>query len=192
MSTTASLQSLMIDELRDLYDAEKQLAKALPKLASGSSSDDLREAIETHLEQTKAHVERLERTFDLLGEKANGRKCAGVAGIIHEGETLLASDLDGAVKDAGIIAGAQRAEHYEIGAYGTVIAWARQLGHDDVASLLHDTLEEEKQADRKLTELAEGGINDEASEPDAQSAEIDDERATTMRARPQARAKGRR
>jgi ferritin-like metal-binding protein YciE len=165
------LHDLFLDELRDLYDAEKQLTKALPKLAKGSTSADLRSAIESHLEETRGHVDRLERAFQLLDERARGKHCAGIAGIVEEGSDLLAEDLDERVMDAGIIAGAQRAEHYEMAAYGSVIAWAKAMGHDEVASLLAETLEEEKAADAKLTALAEGGINDAAASGEGEEAE---------------------
>jgi ferritin-like metal-binding protein YciE len=160
----------MIEEIRDLYDAERQLVKALPKMAKGASSGDLRSLIEAHLGETQGQVKRLERAFSMLDEKPRGKHCAGIAGIIKEGADLLEDDFDGAVLDAGIIAGAQRAEHYEIGAYGSVIAWARQLGESEVASLLEETLEEEKGADKKLSALAESAINEQAeneSEHDA-------------------------
>jgi ferritin-like metal-binding protein YciE len=153
----------MIEEIRDLYDAERQLVKALPKMAKGASSNDLRSLIETHLGETQEQVKRLERAFEMLDERPRGKHCAGIAGIIKEGSDLLDEDFDGAVLDAGIIAGAQRAEHYEIGAYGSVIAWARQIGEGEVASLLEETLEEEKGADKKLSDLAESSINQEAA-----------------------------
>ena len=153
----------MIEEIRDLYDAERQLVKALPRMAKGASSDDLRSLIGAHLGETQEHVKRLERAFEMLDERPRGKHCAGIAGIIKEGSALLEEDFDGAVLDAGIIAGAQRAEHYEMGAYGSVIAWARQLGESEVASLLEQTLEEEKGADKKLTALAENSINQEAA-----------------------------
>jgi ferritin-like metal-binding protein YciE len=165
------LHDLFLDELRDLYDAEKQLTKALPKLAKGATSADLRSAIESHLDQTREHVDRLERAFQLLDERARGKHCAGIAGIVEEGSDLLAEDLDEHVMDAGIIAGAQRAEHYEMAAYGSVIAWAKAMGHDEVASLLAETLEEEKAADAKLTELAEGGINEAAASGESEAEE---------------------
>ena len=158
-----SLRELMIEEIRDLYDAERQLVKALPKMAKGATSDDLRSLIETHLEETQGQVKRLEQAFEMLQEKPRGKHCAGIAGIIKEGSDLLEEDFDGAVLDAGIIAGAQRAEHYEMGAYGSVIAWAKQLGEGEVASLLEETLEEEKGADEKLSALAESSINQEAA-----------------------------
>jgi ferritin-like metal-binding protein YciE len=158
-----TLRELMIEEIRDLYDAERQLVKALPKMAKGATSDELRSLIETHLEETQGQVKRLEQAFEMLQEKPRGKHCAGIAGIIKEGSDLLEEDFDGAVLDAGIIAGAQRAEHYEMGAYGSVIAWAKQLGEGDVASLLEETLEEEKGADEKLSALAESSINQEAA-----------------------------
>ena len=169
----------MIEEIRDLYDAERQLVKALPKMAKGATSDELRSLIETHLEETEEQVKRLERAFEMLDEKPRGKHCAGIAGIIKEGSDLLEEDFDGAVLDAGIIAGAQRAEHYEIGAYGSVIAWAKQMGEGEVASLLEETLEEEKGADEKLSALAESSINQQAasgggSDEDDQDA-MDDE-----------------
>lgn len=153
----------MIEEIRDLYDAERQLVKALPKMAKGASSGELRSLIEAHLGETQEQVKRLERAFELLQEKPRGKHCAGIAGIIKEGSDLLEEDFDGAVLDAGIIAGAQRAEHYEMGAYGSVIAWAKQIGEGDIASLLEETLEEEKGADEKLSALAESSINQQAA-----------------------------
>jgi ferritin-like metal-binding protein YciE len=158
-----TLRQLMIEEIRDLYDAERQLVKALPKMAKGASSDELRSLIEAHLGETQGQVKRLERAFELLQEKPRGKHCAGIAGIIKEGSELLEEDFDGAVLDAGIIAGAQRAEHYEMGAYGSVIAWAKQIGEGDIASLLEETLEEEKGADEKLSALAESSINQQAA-----------------------------
>jgi ferritin-like metal-binding protein YciE len=163
MNQDHTLHNLMLDEIRDLYDAEKQLVKALPKMAEKASSSGLRQAIEKHLGETQGHVQRLEEVFGMLGEKAKGKHCAGIAGIIDEGSDILGSDYEGVVKDAGIIAGAQRAEHYEIAAYGNVIAWAKTMGHEQLASLLHETLQEEKAANDKLTALGEGGINQEAS-----------------------------
>ena len=159
MPQEQTLRTLLVDEIRDLYDAERQLVKALPRMAKGAESDDLRELIEAHLGETHTHVERLERVFGLLDEKVRGKHCAGIAGIIEEGSNLLGEDFEGAVMDAGIIAGAQRAEHYEIGAYGSVIAWAKQLGEDQIVATLAETLDEEKAADQKLTDLAESSIN---------------------------------
>ena len=160
----------MIEEIRDLYDAERQLVKALPKMAKGASSDELRSLIETHLGETQEQVKRLERAFEVLDEKPRGKHCAGIAGIIKEGSDMLEEDFEGAVLDAAIIAGAQRAEHYEMGAYGSVIAWAKQIGEGEVASLLEETLEEEKGADEKLSVLAESSINQKAASQKSQQA----------------------
>ena len=165
----------MVDEIRDLYDAERQLVKALPKMAKGATSSELRTLIEGHLDETQEQVKRLERAFQLLDEKPRGKHCAGIAGIIEEGSNLLEEDFDGAVLDAGIIAGAQRAEHYEIGAYGSVIAWAKQLGEAELASLLEDNLQEEKNADEKLSALAESTINSQAAAARGDSQDNEDE-----------------
>ncbi|HWB30928.1 MAG TPA: ferritin-like domain-containing protein [Vicinamibacterales bacterium] len=191
-SASMPLHDLFLDELRDLYDAERQLTKALPKLAKGSASPDLRSAIESHLEETRGHVERLERAFQMLDERARGKHCAGIAGIIEEGSDLLAEDLGDSVMDAGIIAGAQRAEHYEMAAYGSVIAWAKAMGHDDVASLLAETLEEEKAADAKLTELAEGGINEAAATGEGDEEEEETTRQSSSRSKSRMAAESRR
>lgn len=156
-----SLRELYIDELRDLYNAETQLVKALPKMAKASSQDQLREAFEEHLRQTTGHVSRLEQIFDQLGEKASGKKCLGMEGLVKEGAETIKEDYTDALKDAAIIGAAQRVEHYEMAGYGTVRTFAELLGEDEHVSLLEQTLEEEKQADEKLTELAEA-INQEA------------------------------
>ena len=160
---THPLRKLMIEELKDLYNAEKQLTKALPKLAKNATSDELRDLLESHLEETEHQISRLEEAFEMLGEKPRGKHCEGIAGIVEEGSNLLQEDFDGPVLDAGIIAGAQRTEHYEIAAYGSVMAWAKTLGLNDIASLLDETLEEEKAADEKLSALAESSINREAA-----------------------------
>ena len=157
------LRKLLVEELRDLYNAEKQLTKALPKLAKNATSEPLRELLETHLDETEQQVGRLEEAFEMLGEKPRGKHCDGIAGIIEEGNALLQEDFDGAVLDAGIIAGAQRSEHYEIAAYGSVMAWAKVLGLKDLAALLDETLEEEKAADKKLSALAESAVNRQAA-----------------------------
>jgi ferritin-like metal-binding protein YciE len=161
--TTQTLHEAFLDELRDAYDAEKQLIKALPKLARAAESDDLRSAFETHLEETLGHAERLERVFTSLGEKARGKHCDGIAGIIEEGKSIMDEDFEGTTLDACLIAAAQRAEHYEMAAYGTLVAWARAMGHDEAVGLLEKILEEEKAADEKLSLIAEGGINDDAA-----------------------------
>ena len=149
-----SLEKLYVDELKDLLSAEKQLTKALPKMAKAASSEDLRDGFEEHLEQTKGHVERLEEIFTMLNAKAGGKKCVGMEGIIQEGAEVMAEAYEGAVMDAALISAAQRVEHYEIAAYGTVCAYAELLGESDQAALLRQTLEEEKETNEKLTELS--------------------------------------
>jgi ferritin-like metal-binding protein YciE len=163
MPQTGTLHDAFIDELRDAYDAEKQLTKALPKLAKAAASDELREAFESHLEETRGHVERLEQVFASLDEKVRGKHCDGIAGIIEEGKSVMDQDFDEQAMDACLIAAGQRAEHYEMAAYGTLIAWATAMGHTEAAELLQETLDEEKAADEKLTTLAEGGINEAAA-----------------------------
>lgn len=155
------LKELYVEELKDIYNAENQLVKALPKLAKAAASDELREGFEAHLEQTKEHVARLERIFEMLGESPKGKKCAGMQGLVEEGSEVIKEDLAGAVLDAALIGAAQRVEHYEIAAYGTVVAFAETLGENDHVALLEATLSEEKETDEKLTELAKQ-INQEA------------------------------
>jgi ferritin-like metal-binding protein YciE len=157
-----TLEELYNEELRDLYDAENRIVKTLPKLAKESSSDDLRAAFEEHLEQTKGHVQRLVQIFKNMDEKPRAKTCDGIKGIIEEGSEILELE-DGASKDAGLIGGAQRVEHYEMAAYGTVRTWAKQLGRDEDAKLLQQTLDEEKAVDEKLSRLA-GSINAAATE----------------------------
>lgn len=164
MAETGTLHDAFIDELKDTYDAERQLTKALAKLAKAASAPSLREAFETHLEETEAQIERLERVFESLDEKARGKHCEGIAGIIEEGKSIMEEDFDETTMDACLIAAGQRAEHYEMAAYGTLVAWARAMGHAEAADLLQETLDEEKAADEKLSSLAEGGINDSAAE----------------------------
>ncbi|MDP2390961.1 MAG: ferritin-like domain-containing protein [Acidobacteriota bacterium] len=177
-----TLRDAFVDEVRDMYNAEKQLLKALPKLAKAASSDELRTALESHLEETQGQVARLEKVFELLDEKPRGKHCAGMAGIIEEGSDVLQEDFEGAVMDACIIAAGQRAEHYEMAAYGTSIAWAEALGLTEVAQLLTETLEEEKAADMKLSAMAEAGINDAATADDSDE-DDEDEPAKTEPAR---------
>jgi len=153
-----SLRELYIDELRDLYSAETQLTKALPKMAKKSANIELRQAFEEHLRQTSEHVSRLEQIFDMLDEKATGKKCLGVEGLVKEGAETIQEDYEDAVMDAAIIATARRVEHYEIAAYGTTRELARLLGEDEHLSLLEQTLHEEKQTDERLAQLA-GEIN---------------------------------
>ncbi len=174
-----NLREALVDEIRDLYNAEKQLIKALPKMAKASSNEELRTAFETHLEETQGQIGRLERVFELLDEKPRGKHCAGMAGIIEEGNEKLEEDMEDAVMDACIIKSAQSAEHYEIGSYGTAIAWAEALELTEVAELLEETLAEEKEADAKLSALAESGINEAAtageSEEDSGDEDEDEE-----------------
>jgi len=150
-----SIRELLVDEMRDLYDAEKQLVKALPKMAKTSSNDALRDAIESHLEQTKGHVQRLEQAFEMLDGKVRSKPCKAMKGLIEEGKETMGEDLAELLMDSALICAAQKVEHYEIAGYGTVSAWARSLGLDDVAELLEATLAEEKDADEKLTQVAE-------------------------------------
>jgi ferritin-like metal-binding protein YciE len=164
MAESGTLHDAFIDELRDAYDAEKQLTKALPKLAKASTSSALRQAFEAHLEETQGQIMRLEEVFGLLNEKVQGKHCDGIAGIIEEGKSVMEEDFEDTAMDACLIAAGQRAEHYEMAAYGTLVAWARALGHDDVADLLEQTLDEEKAADEKLTALAESGVNQKAAD----------------------------
>jgi ferritin-like metal-binding protein YciE len=164
MAEMGTLHEAFVDELRDTYDAEKQLTKALPKMAKAANSPELRGAIESHLEETRHQVERLEQVFESLDEKARGKHCDGIAGIIQEAQAMMQENFDEATADACLIASAQRAEHYEMAAYGTLVSWARAMGHDDAADLLQETLDEETAADEKLSALAEGGINEQAAE----------------------------
>jgi ferritin-like metal-binding protein YciE len=175
MAEMGTLHEAFVDELRDTYDAEKQLTKALPKMAKAANSPELREAIESHLEETRQQVERLEQVFASIDEKARGKHCDGIAGIIEEAQAIMREDFHEPTADACLIAAAQRAEHYEMAAYGTLVAWARAMGHDDAAELLQETLDEEKAADEKLNSLAEGGINEQAAEGAHQGDDEEDE-----------------
>ena len=163
MAEPGTLHDAFIDELRDSYDAEKQLTKALAKLAKAASNPQLRQAFESHLEETQGQIDRLEQVFESLDEKVRGRHCDGITGIIDEGKSIMAEDFDKSTMDACLIAAGQRAEHYEMAAYGTLVAWAQAMGHTDAAKLLQKTLDEEKAADKKLSGLAEGGINGSAA-----------------------------
>jgi ferritin-like metal-binding protein YciE len=182
MADAGTLHDAFLDELRDTYDAEKQLTKALPKLAKAAASPDLRAAFEAHLGETREHVARLEQVFETLDQKVQGKHCEGIAGIIEEGKSIMEEDFDDATMDACLIAAGQRAEHYEIAAYGTLVAWAQGMGHTEAATLLQETLEEEKAADKKLSSLAEGGINQEAADvahPVGEDEEDEDEESAT-------------
>jgi ferritin-like metal-binding protein YciE len=160
-----ALKEHYIEELKDIYSAENQLIKALPKMAKAATSEDLRAGFEEHLEQTKGHVERLEQIFEALGEKPTGKKCHGMEGLITEGSEVLEQDLDDEVRDAALISAAQRVEHYEIAAYGTVRTYAELLGETEAVELLQETLDEEKETDEKLTSLSRE-INLQAAQAD--------------------------
>jgi ferritin-like metal-binding protein YciE len=157
-----SLQKLFVHELKDLYSAENQILEALPKMAEKASNPELRQAFERHHRQTEEQVRRLDRIFDSLEHQPGGHKCRGMEGLIQEGEEVMKEAESDAVRDAGMIAAAQRVEHYEIAAYGTARTYARVLGNEDAAELLQQTLEEEGEADKQLTMLAEGQVNREA------------------------------
>jgi ferritin-like metal-binding protein YciE len=185
-----ALKELYIDELRDLYDAENRLVKALPEMAKNAESDELRAGFEEHLEQTKGHVDRLRQIFESLDEKPTGKKCAAMVGLIQEGEELMDEDFEGGVKDAALISAAQRVEHYEIAAYGCLKTWAGLLGETEAQSLLEQTLNEEKATDEKLTELSEE-INLEATGDDASASEDPSEDVSVPAPRKAARGKSR-
>lgn len=161
-----TLNQLLEEELKDIYSAEKQLLKALPKMAKKASSEELRSALEEHLEVTEGQVERLEEVFEALGKPAKAKTCKAMQGLIEEATEIMEEDAEDAVMDAGIIAAAQKVEHYEIASYGTVRTWARLCGEDEAAELLQETLDEEGEADKRLTELAESFVNPEAESDD--------------------------
>ena len=158
-----TLHDAFVTEIRDIYDGERQITKALPKMIKKATSDDLREALEAHLEQTHGHIQRLEQVFEALEEKVRGKRCEGIAGLLEEGKSMMEEDFDDAAMDACLIGAGQRVEHYEMAAYGTLVAWSQAMGHDEVTSLLQQTLDEEKAADEKLSEIAEESVNDEAA-----------------------------
>ena len=164
-----SLETLLIEELRDLYNAERQILKALPKMAKAASSPGLQKGFQEHLQQTQTQVERLDKIFTDLGESPKGKKCEAMEGLLKEGAELLEADAEPSVLDAALIAAAQRVEHYEIAGYGCARTYAKLLGHAEATQLLQQTLDEEKRTDVKLTELAVGSINTEAVDPEASS-----------------------
>ena len=181
--TKNSLNELYVDELKDLFSAENQLVKALPKMAKAASSEELRQGFEDHLEQTKGHVARLEQIFESIGESAKGKKCLGMEGLVKEGAEIMDEDFDSDVMDAALTSAAQRVEHYEIAAYGTVRDYAELLNQQEHASLLQETLDEEKETDRRLTELskkinAQATEKGEAREEEAEEIETRLKRAT--------------
>jgi len=188
----ATLHDLFLDEIKDLYSAEKQLVKALPKMIKKASSSELSRGLQKHLDQTHDQVVRLEQVFAELSVPARAKKCVGMEGLIEEGEEILEHEGDPDVIDAGIIAAAQKVEHYEISAYGTAVAHAKAMGHTKVEKLLQATLDEEYEADKKLTAVAEGSVNrlatvsaeDEEDRPVAKSRSRAESRADEMRASP--------
>jgi ferritin-like metal-binding protein YciE len=175
----ADLRETFIDELRDLLDAEKQLLKALPKLAKAAESEELRSAFETHAEETEEQIGRLEQVFQIFEMEPRGKKCAGMQGLVEEG----AEKIEEEAGDAALICAAQKAEHYEIAAYGSLAAWAKLLGEEEAVDLLEQNLEEEKQTDEKLTEIAESTVNaDEANESGGEDEEADSKRGRKPKA----------
>jgi ferritin-like metal-binding protein YciE len=164
MAGIDSLDTLLEEELKDTYDAEKQLTKALPKLAKKATADELKAAFEQHLRQTEQHIERLEQVFESLELPVKGKKCEGMRNLIKEGDEMISEAEDDATRDAVMIAAAQKVEHYEIAAYGTMRTWATVLGYDEVARLMEETLNEEKETDRNLTKIAESSVNEASAE----------------------------
>jgi len=154
MPTIESLEELLVEELRDLYDAEKQLVKALPKMAKAASSEELKAAFQEHLEQTKGQVQRLEQVFESLDEKAKSKPCKAMKGLIEEGQEVMQEDASEPITDLALIGAAQKVEHYEISGYGTARTFAEQIGNNKAAKLLEQTLKEEEQTDKKLTEIS--------------------------------------
>jgi ferritin-like metal-binding protein YciE len=171
----AKFEELLKAELQDLYDAEYQIIRALPKMAEVASSEELKSAFEDHLEQTREQVKRLDRVFKLLGEKPQGKTCEGMHGLMKEGEQIIAEFAKSPVLDAAIIGTAQKIEHYEISAYGTARTMAEMLGQQDAAELLEETLEEEKATDETLTEIAESIMSGEDIEDEEEEEEIEEE-----------------
>lgn len=171
-----SLRDLFLEQIKDIYSAEQQITKALPKMAKAASSNELQSAFRQHLEMTQEQVRRLDQIFHDLGKTSKGKKCKGMEGLIEEGEEMIKDFDDPEVRDAGLIAAAQRVEHYEISAYGTARTYARMLGEERAADLLQQTLQEEGETDKKLTELAENSINLRAREKgDSQEEEEEEE-----------------
>ncbi|HET9252261.1 MAG TPA: ferritin-like domain-containing protein [Candidatus Eisenbacteria bacterium] len=176
-----SFDKLYVDQLRDMYNAEKQLTKALPKMAKAASNRELRAALEEHLEVTKRQVERLEEIFRGLGRPATGKTCKGMGGLIEEGQEILEEDFEPDVLDAGIIAAAQKVEHYEIASYGTLRTFAETKGDTKSARILQEILEEEKEADRRLTDIAESTINAEAETAGSETGDKEGEKRGSPR-----------
>jgi ferritin-like metal-binding protein YciE len=156
------IRELLVEEMEDLYDAEKQLVKALPKMAKAASNHELSQAFTSHLHETEGHVKRLEQAFELLGQKPKSKPCAAMKGLIQEAQETIEEDMPDALHDSAIICAAQKVEHYEMAGYGTLSAWAKTLGLEDVAELLEETLEEERAADEKLTDVGSEVLADAA------------------------------
>lgn len=175
MAAMEDLRDLLVQELQDLYDAEHRITKALPKMRKAAGSEELKEAFDSHLQETEGQIQRLEDCFELLGESPKRKKCHGILGLIEEGREEMEEDANQAVLDAALIGAAQKVEHYEMASYGTARTHAQLLGNADVASLLQETLDEESAANEKLTAIAEAGINDAAAE--GRDDENSDERA---------------
>ena len=160
-----SLRDIFVDELKDIYDAEQQIVKALPNMVKAASTPELGKAFQHHLEETKGHVQRIEQIFQAIGEEPKAKKCDGVRGILKEGEDAIDLDGDAKTRDAALIAAAQRVEHYEMAVYGSLKTWASQIGDERAAGLLDETLNEEKAANQKLSEIATSGVNSGAARP---------------------------
>ncbi len=175
MAKITSLHDLFLHELADLYDAEHQILEALPRMVEAVTHKELKKALKDHLHQTEEQVNRLEEVYELLEEEAERQTCDGMKGLLKEGDKMLAAKIDPSVLDAAIISAAQRVEHYEIAGYGVLIAWARLLEHEEVADLLQETLDEEKDADQLLTDIAERVVNVEAPDEMVEEEEEEDE-----------------
>src|SRR5579884_1467325 len=171
MPKTASLEDVLVDELKDILDAEKQLTRALPKVAKAASAPELKEAIQEHLEVTKGQVERLEQVFEQLGKPARGKPCQAMKGLVAEAQELMQEDMPKELLDVALIAAAQKVEHYEMAGYGTVRTLAQTLGHRDAAQLLEQTLKEEEETDKKLTTIAKKFVNVRAKQAGAEQQE---------------------
>jgi ferritin-like metal-binding protein YciE len=190
MPTLDSLHDLLEDEIKDIYDAEKQLTRALPKLAKKATATELKAAFEEHLEQTQEHIARLEQVFDQMGMPVRGKRCEGMQHLIAEGNDMIAEAEDDATRDALMIAAAQKCEHYEIASYGTIRVWANLLGKTEVAALFEDTLEEEKEADQKLTQIAESFVNEMAANSGSEEeGEEEEEKGRSRQVRGASRAR---
>ncbi len=189
MAKMKNLEDFLMDELKDLYSAEKQLTKALPKMAKAATSPELQQAFTDHLEETEGHIERLDKIAKLAGGKSlGGKKCKAMEGLVEEGKELMEEDATPEVMDVALICAAQKVEHYEIASYGCAATYARLLGYDEVAELLNETLEEEKAADEKLTGIADE-LNPEAMNGESEDEESDEESESTSRSRSKGTAK---